>query len=754
MDDSQSNEDADFLDEYFAIDESIGTYEELDDLFDGPERQQASAAPNLSTGKQSDQPDNTYQLFKVDLDEEGTADEFQDQTLTGTSDNQWGSEAFGTKSTDLSSDTVPDDQGLTDELTALMHGCNESDPTDNATNLETDAPQNDDYGVIELEQSGPFILDDGDGLWAEELADGTDQDAEGDDLPNIDLILDSHEEELMRNHKTPSTQEPSDLIPEINATLDDLFYLEDEALTLEKAAEEFAAETNVATPNHEDAPEDPLSFLENDSPEQPNEVDEDLSGAMSLMPSSPSTDEVSNDEAGWEPLPAKSIDQLSEIEGIERTDSETTYEAANPHLQSFEDHTDDEYENRDYEHAEYDDSAYEDEELDDEEFVDDHEVYATEGEDEESAIGDAPDNRRMSPRMLITIAASLAIAMGTIATAVAPSLVGLDSTTREVAQTDLPRPTVQVSVTEPPPVPLQTPNSNEVNPPAIAGQGDPSVLDNQLVGSNSQSQSSDVADAAPAQQLPSNRNIKTSEPTDTTTSNALTIPADEVAAVTMGSAAASAAPIQQSSDAHSAVANTAIDGQNAEESGERTPISSPTNTTTTLARFGETLLVGGLADPTRSTQAVDGVMPGSRALAQLHNGNYFVGQLKRVADKAITLRVATGELTIEKTEIAKITPLGADEYEQLQEASKGFVRLNNNNRLIGGILSRIADDHVVLEFRKNRVMLPKSEIGEIVSGDRKGDDVRLGTTDEEDRWVRNLAKRQLGTGKVQTQHSN
>ena len=120
MDDSQSNEDADFLDEYFAIDESIGTYEELDDLFDGPERQQASAAPNLSTGKQSDQPDNTYQLFKVDLDEEGTADEFQDQTLTGTSDNQWGSEAFGTKSTDLSSDTVPDDQGLTDELTALI----------------------------------------------------------------------------------------------------------------------------------------------------------------------------------------------------------------------------------------------------------------------------------------------------------------------------------------------------------------------------------------------------------------------------------------------------------------------------------------------------------------------------------------------------------------------------------------------------------------------------------------------------------
>mgnify|MGYP000075343360 CR=1 FL=1 len=31
--------------------------------------------------------------------------------------------------------------------------------------------------------------------------------------------------------------------------------------------------------------------------------------------------------------------------------------------------------------------------------------------------------------------------------------------------------------------------------------------------------------------------------------------------------------------------------------------------------------------------------------------------------------------------------------------------------------SGIADDHVVLEFRSNRVMLPKSAIGEVVEGD-------------------------------------
>jgi hypothetical protein len=64
---------------------------------------------------------------------------------------------------------------------------------------------------------------------------------------------------------------------------------------------------------------------------------------------------------------------------------------------------------------------------------------------------------------------------------------------------------------------------------------------------------------------------------------------------------------------------------------------------------------------------------------------------------------------------------------------------------VGGILSQIADDYVVLEFRKNRVMVPRSAIGSLVKGD---DDltVRLDTTGEEDEWLRRLAERELGTG--------
>ena len=110
--------------------------------------------------------------------------------------------------------------------------------------------------------------------------------------------------------------------------------------------------------------------------------------------------------------------------------------------------------------------------------------------------------------------------------------------------------------------------------------------------------------------------------------------------------------------------------------------------------------------------ALDGVMPGSRAFAQLHNGNYFIGKVKVIGGESITLRVETGEVTLDVGEIAQLTRLGSADYDQLQKVTKGFVRLTNNNRLVGGILSQIADDHVVLEFRSNRVMLPKSLIGE------------------------------------------
>ena len=138
------------------------------------------------------------------------------------------------------------------------------------------------------------------------------------------------------------------------------------------------------------------------------------------------------------------------------------------------------------------------------------------------------------------------------------------------------------------------------------------------------------------------------------------------------------------------------------------------------------------------------VTPGSRAFAQLYNGNSFVGRVKKVAEAAITLRVATGEVTLPRDAVARFTRLGSSEYEKLQRATEGSVLLTNNYRLEGGILTQRADDHVVLEVRSNRVMLPEDSVGQIVNG-AGGSDVRLGTTAEEDLWLRSIAARKLGT---------
>jgi hypothetical protein len=151
--------------------------------------------------------------------------------------------------------------------------------------------------------------------------------------------------------------------------------------------------------------------------------------------------------------------------------------------------------------------------------------------------------------------------------------------------------------------------------------------------------------------------------------------------------------------------------------------------------------------PPPSANAVQGILPGSKAFAQLHNGNYFIGSVKTADATSITLKLVEegGEITLQLDAIARLTELGSSDYAELQKVTTGFVRLLNNNRLVGGILSQIADDHVVLEFRKNRVMVPRSAIGAVVQGD---DDlsVRLDTTSEEDNWLRRLAERELGTG--------
>ncbi len=165
-----------------------------------------------------------------------------------------------------------------------------------------------------------------------------------------------------------------------------------------------------------------------------------------------------------------------------------------------------------------------------------------------------------------------------------------------------------------------------------------------------------------------------------------------------------------------------------------------------LVRINDHVLLGDTIKMNpRPSQAVDGMVPGSRAFAQLINGNYFIGSVKTIDADTLTLKVETGEVSIPVVTIARLTALGSRDFEELQKMTAGSVRLTNNNRLVGSILSGIADDHVVLEFRSNRVMLPKSVIGDILEGQEQSD-IRLDTTSEEEDWLRSLIERELGTG--------
>lgn len=177
-------------------------------------------------------------------------------------------------------------------------------------------------------------------------------------------------------------------------------------------------------------------------------------------------------------------------------------------------------------------------------------------------------------------------------------------------------------------------------------------------------------------------------------------------------------------------------GDAAKASGARKPIG-------TLVRVGDDTMLGEADADTGERRVVDGVIPGVKAFAQLRNGNFFIGSVKSVDAAQVTLRTSEGEVTLGKTELTRLTGLGSADYEALQKATDGFVRLTNSNKLVGGILSQIADDHVVLEFRSNRVILPRSAVGEVVAGPQ-GEGVRLGTTNEENDWVRKLAEREVG----------
>jgi hypothetical protein len=164
----------------------------------------------------------------------------------------------------------------------------------------------------------------------------------------------------------------------------------------------------------------------------------------------------------------------------------------------------------------------------------------------------------------------------------------------------------------------------------------------------------------------------------------------------------------------------------------------------TEIRLGEELRIGERVTTATDAPAlpamVQGMVLGTQALAQLHNGNFFLGTVKAIEPAAMTLRLEKGEVVLDYGDILQLSAIGSQEYQELKKAEKGYVRLNNQNRLVGNILKVGLSDHVILEMKQSRVVIPRAAIEEIGSTVHTG--VKL-TDDENDEWVRKLVERTL-----------
>jgi hypothetical protein len=162
---------------------------------------------------------------------------------------------------------------------------------------------------------------------------------------------------------------------------------------------------------------------------------------------------------------------------------------------------------------------------------------------------------------------------------------------------------------------------------------------------------------------------------------------------------------------------------------------------------GESLWIGDFVsmDP-RSDQIWLGVGLGSKAFAQLRNGNYFIGSVKAVAASSLVMRVGTGEVTLHRGEVEKLTALDSEEYQELQKVTNGVIRLNNRNRLVGTILKSVADDHYVLQMRSDRIVVPKQAVEELI--EQSSDHLRFDTGQKEEAWLKDMATRELYPSKA------
>jgi hypothetical protein len=713
--DSHNNDEPNVNDEDFIVEDIGGETDELADLLGAPMKfEEEPAAANANKDDENDEDDEDDLLFSDHTENSEQPDLFSKPTFDESAESDWDGdqldlESVGVPDLDLDGEEESADPQITKakesfaaELDAML-----SDEDEFALDVAEASDVVDiagavDDGIAEFMESGAFVLEDDDEVWAEELE---------------AVVGDAGDE----------------------AQIQDQVEGEEDFVVIDDDEGSFFAAVDQALDDTIDEAETIVS----ESPLTVDSEDEDLAG-MPLLEAASSDLDDAEDVVGWEPLPSTCMDALSEVDEVQRVyDEGETQEGAGPNFEVVE-----------HQHHVGE--------------ISEHDIYAeTDGRESHGVVLGGIGSRRGPMLSLIaSLAASLLIVVGAAAIIVRPAWFGLRIDPERVDKVELRRPKIEVLVSEPPmvaypPAPVTNTDTSDgsavkaVTPTVVPVSGP----------ENSRPETEKPADAAdnevlqPSDTKPALEVVKPEPviPSETVVKAVDSQPVTEEPQVLVAPVAiAKANPAGEGAVSVGSTINDQGDaGSSSQDGSPQWPRTSANSSTpeglvvkdAPLTRFGEGLLVGSSnRSPATNTQIINGVMPGSRAFAQLHNGNYFIGKVKHVAAEAITLRVETGEVTLSKVDIAQLKRLGSSDYDRLQQATKGFVRLRNNNRLIGGILSEIADDHVVLQFRSNRVILPKSAVGEIVPGSSDGGHVRLGTTTEEEDWLKQLSERQLGNG--------
>ena len=683
----QRDDDPDFLDDFILEDDAAAKDEDLDQLFEAP-----APAPAAATAQPPAAP--PPKTRPVPAPSAGApAGDAEDLLFTDHTRGLETGESFA---------AAP---GFAEQAPSAWRG----------DGLELDAPG------VPADGDGGSALERGEPLPAEA--------AEAKFTAELDSLLQSDDELGLDSENDLELIEAADALPDEVVQPADTFVIDDGGGTWqqEEAAttdEPLAAE--AASPDATEAVEmAPAAEVVDDVAAAPLEDAE-------LQPLDAAAETL---EPGWEPLPGTNMDELAEVDEVAPTEDEAETAAAEdaplvaaaavgadvdagggarrrPALVGAG-------------------APVPADELE--------ELYAEAAEAAPAAVVGGRRTAGRTLRLVGSLAASVAVLGGAALAVLRPEWFGLRFEPEQAQRVQVERPRLEMTVPTPPPVaeptpPVEAPSPVVVTvPPPVSST--PPVEPSPAVPTPAPT----TTEVAPVPAPPANTEV-TPAPVPTPTEPPPAPPTEPAVVPNAEPSTAVVVPVP---------------APVADEADPKWPVAAaqPNSTTPSVAggnagkpgliRIGDDLLVG--AQETGPARAVEGMLPGSRAFAQLHNGNYFIGSVKSADRERITLRVGTGEVTLQTAAIAKLTELGSADYDELQKVTSGFVRLTNNNRLVGGILSGIADDHIVLEFRSNRVMLPKSAIGEVVEGDDDAT-VRLRTTREEDDWLRQLAERQLGTG--------